>query len=333
MPSMQDRPRSLLGPKSHAGLGLFASLPVSSSPEDLPTTPLPVTNSQLDQRDTAILPAQLTPVPSVLTRQLSSSGITRQLSNPGVTRQLSSSGIVDDDAEGTAARGPVLIKSEMKKRVAVPVSSRSHKRRRLLVSMSGVLILALITAFALLSVSPLGRNVGLNFNVPVGASGQVFSGNNSSLNLVAQATATAVYNQQNDGYGGGVAQLNGDGSGSLGWPFGQCTYWANLRYHELTGYWVSWIGDADQWVVGARAAGWNVSTSPHVPSIVVLMPYTQGAYGVGHVAVVESINDSVTPEIVHTSNMNWYADGGSWGHVSYADFTVGTGGVYFIWHK
>lgn len=342
MPSMQDRPRSLFGPKSHAGLGLFAPLSKTSATEELPTTPLPATNSPLEQKDTAILPAQLTPVPPMLTRQLSNPGITRQLSNPGVTRQLSSSGItrqlsssgiIGDEAEGTAARGPVLIKREMNKRVSAPLTPRSHRKRRLLVTMSGVLILTLFTAFALMAASPLGHNVGLNFNLSVGANSQVFSSNSSNLSLVAQATATAVYNQQNDGYGGGAAQLNGDGSGSLNWPFGQCTYWANYRYHQLTGFWVSWIGDADQWAIGAKAAGWNVSTSPHVPSIIVLMPYIQGAYGVGHVAVVESVNDSVTPEIVHTSNMNWYANGGSWGHVSYADFTVGTGGVYFIWHK
>jgi len=340
---MQDRPRSLFGPKSHAGLGLFAPLSKTSATEELPTTPLPATVSPLEQKDTAILPAQLTPVPPMLTRQLSNAGITRQLSNPGVTRQLSSagitrqlssSGIVGDEAEGTAARGPVLIKREMNKRVSAPLTPRSRKKRRLLVTMSGVLILTLFTAFALVAASPLGHNVGLNFTLPAGANGQVFSGDSSNLSLVAQATATAAYNQQNDGYGGGGAQLNGDGSGSLGWPYGQCTYWANYRYHQLTGFWVSWTGNADQWVVGAQAAGWNVSASPHVPSIMVMLGNSgQGENSYyGHVAVVESVNDSVTPEIVHTSNMNWYADGGGWGHESFYDFHVGYD-IYFIWHK
>jgi len=67
--------------------------------------------------------------------------------------------------------------------------------------------------------------------------------------------------------------------GSLPWPVGQSTYWANLRYHQLTSNWVTWKDNANQWVASARAAGWNVSTSPHVPSIIVLMPYVQGAGG------------------------------------------------------
>ena len=81
-------------------------------------------------------------------------------------------------------------------------------------------------------------------------------------------------------------------------------------------------------MAGARAAGWNVSQSPHVPSIIVLMPYVQGAYGYGHVAVVESASGNT----VHTSNMNWWNGGGGWDRISNADFTVGSG-VYFIWHS
>jgi len=92
---------------------------------------------------------------------------------------------------------------------------------------------------------------------------------------------------------------------------------------------VQWKGNADQWVMGARAAGWNVSTSPHVPSIIVLMPSVQGASAFGHVAVAESVVNSST---VHTSNMNWVQNGGGWNKVSYANFTVGPG-VYFIWHR
>ena len=156
--------------------------------------------------------------------------------------------------------------------------------------------------------------------------------NNTSPSLVAQATATAIYHRQTDGYdpysNGG--QVVGNGAGSLNWPLGQCTFWANLHYHALTGYWISWSGNADQWVAGARAGGWNVSTYPHVPSIIVLMPYVQGAGGYGHVAVVESIVAGATPTTVHTSNMNWWGNGG-WDIVSNVNFTAGSG-VYFIWH-
>lgn len=345
MPSIEERPRSLFGPKSRVGLGLFSLPPILSASEDLPTTPLPTTplpatNSQLDLRDTAILPAPLSPPPPVpalpprsprITRQLSNPGMTGQLSNPGT--MLSQSGLAADGEESAESRRPVVIKGEMKKRLAPPLSSRSRKKRRLLVSVSGVLMLVVVTAFALLSASPLGRGIGLNFSAP-STGANLVAGNGRSLSLVSQATATAVSHQQTDGYdpySNGTVTIS-DGSGSLNWPVGQCTYWANYRYHELTGYWVSWTGNAAQWVEGARAAGWTVSTTPHIPSILVLMPYVQGAWGYGHVAVVENIMDQTSPVQVRTSNMNWWVNGGGWDIESTADFTVGPG-VYFVWHS
>src|SRR5258708_16043175 len=110
-----------------------------------------------------------------------------------------------------------------------------------------------------------------------------------------------------------------NGNTALGWAGGECTYWANSYYHQLTGYWISWNGNADQWVAGAQKAGWNTSSSPHVPSVIVLMPGTQGASrAYGHVAVVES----VTGNTVHTSNMNWYANGGGLHRAPHAAFTT-----------
>lgn len=110
---------------------------------------------------------------------------------------------------------------------------------------------------------------------------------------------------------------------SLSWPLGQCTYWANLRYHELTGSWVPWMGNADAWVTGARRFGWNVSSLPRAPSILVLMPGVQGASSIGHVAVVESI---LSPTTFSTSNMNW----NGWDIVRNVTFHTGPG-VWFVW--
>ena len=335
MSPTQGSSRSLSGSNSQ---GPISAPPAFSFHEDLPTTPLPATNSQFDQKETAILPAQLTPMPPTLTRQLSNPGVTRQLSNPGTIRSLSGvgtmrsqAGLSADGTEEGAPRAPVVIKGEMKKHRTPQLSARSHMKRRLLVSGSGVLIFLLVSVFALLIASPLGQNIGLKFSVP-STGGSLISENSSNLDLVVQATATAASYQHNDGYdpysNGGVTIS--DGSGSLNWPVGQCTFWANYRYHELTGHWVSWTGNADQWVAGARAAGWNVSSQPHVPSIIVLMPYVQGAYGYGHVAIVESEDDNASPIVVHTSNMNWFNGGGGWDRESNYDFTVGPG-VYFVW--
>jgi len=222
----------------------------------------------------------------------------------------------------TASRPPLVIRGGNKEagRLVRPPQGRRH-----VISIAALILLVVITGGTLFAFSPLGHEVG--FTPSTLGSNLVAGNNNPDLNLIAQATAVAVHHQQTDGYdpnaGGGGPIVTG---GPHPWPVGVCTYWANSRHHALTGNWVTWTGNAYQWAQGARAAGWNVSSSPHVPSIMVLMPGVQGASGYGHVAVVES----ATGNTVHTSNMNWYTNGGGFNRVSYADFTAGPG-VYFIW--
>ncbi|WP_373323937.1 CHAP domain-containing protein [Dictyobacter formicarum] len=113
---------------------------------------------------------------------------------------------------------------------------------------------------------------------------------------------------------------------------GQCTYWANIHYHGLTGWWVEWLGNADAWVGGAASAGWITSSEPNPngPSIIVLQPYTEGAGAYGHVGVVESGVSAASANAngVSVSSMNW---NGGWDQVSYWTFHPGAG-VSFIWH-
>jgi len=110
---------------------------------------------------------------------------------------------------------------------------------------------------------------------------------------------------------------------------GQCTYWANDRYHQLTGVWIPWFGNAYEWYQQAINYGWYTSTSPNPngPSIIVLGPYVQdnlSAYG--HVGVVERINGDGT---VTTSNMHWPTVG----VVSYVTFRYPVSGTHFIWAR
>lgn len=225
-------------------------------------------------------------------------------------------------------RVPMVIKGEMRR--AQVLSPDKSKRYRLLVHLGGLALLLVIMGAALFSASPLSRDLGWNMRTPGFEGSLVKNPANLPNSVVAQATATAVYHHQNDGYDPyyNDGQIHTNGLNSLTWPTGECTYWANYEYHLLTGYWVSWSGNADQWVAGAGGAGWNVSQSPHVPAIIVLMPYTQRASSYGHVAVVTKILNSTT---VQTSNMNWYADGGGFDRVSTVNFTTGPG-IYFIWH-
>ncbi len=111
--------------------------------------------------------------------------------------------------------------------------------------------------------------------------------------------------------------------------FGQCTYYASMRYHQLSGQWVPWSGKAYQWAYGARQFGWVVSSKPRTPSIIVLQPGVQGAGWLGQVAIVESINPDGS---VLTSGWNWYGTyGGGWARLSVVTFRPGSG-VSFVWH-
>lgn len=147
----------------------------------------------------------------------------------------------------------------------------------------------------------------------------------------AAPTAAPAYKPAASAPSGIVSAGNTSASdaGSLSrFTYGQCTYWANMRYHALTGHWPSWLGNAYQWSYGAAAAGWVVSNTPnpHGPSIIVLQPYSQGAGAYGHVAVVEA---GAGPGSVSASNWNW---AGHWASTTWVTFTSPAAGTKFIWY-
>ncbi|KAJ9049577.1 hypothetical protein DSO57_1023047 [Entomophthora muscae] len=89
------------------------------------------------------------------------------------------------------------------------------------------------------------------------------------------------------------------------YPFkGQCSEWADGRYYQLTGQHVDFLNgifDAKLWPEKAQATGWQVSSTPSVPSMIILQPQQVLIGETGHVAIVESINgDSIC-----TSNWNF----------------------------
>lgn len=110
------------------------------------------------------------------------------------------------------------------------------------------------------------------------------------------------------------------------YPYGQCTWWANERYHELHGVYVPWARNSDAWLWTTRAQqfGWHVSNTPAVGDILDLQPNVQGASNLGHVAVVEQVLSN--NEII-ASSMNWGADPF---RVTDFQFTPGAG-VTFIY--
>lgn len=230
----------------------------------------------------------------------------------------------------TALRQPVVIRGSGKKSTG---TIRPPKGRRWVVQLAVTGLVALILFGSLMAVLPTGSEGRGGLNPFQSVLNLVRSGNNTSSIAQQAATATAV---TQDGYdpGGGrtYAGLPTPPPGSAAgdnFTYGQCTYWADLRYHQLTGYWVPWGGNANQWAYGAaQSSGWIVSSTPHVPSIIVLQAGVQGASPYGHVGVVEKINSDGT---VYTSSWNWYANGGGWGRLSYWNFKPGPG-VSFVWY-
>ena len=114
-----------------------------------------------------------------------------------------------------------------------------------------------------------------------------------------------------------VAPARGQGNP---YPYGQCTWWADWRYFQLHGSYVPWTTNANayQWVARAYDFNWHVSGQPSPGAIVVLQPWVEGAYGLGHVAVVENVlgNGHVV-----ASNMNW----GGYSGVTNVQFAPGPG--------
>lgn len=120
----------------------------------------------------------------------------------------------------------------------------------------------------------------------------------------------------------GRAAVRGTGNP---FPYGQCTWWANQRYYQLHGIYVPWTTNSNawQWTARAHEFHWRVSSSPSVGAIVDLQPWVQGAYMLGHVAVVEKVLNNGN---VIASNMNWAP---YYWQVTNVQFTPGPG-VTFI---
>lgn len=119
---------------------------------------------------------------------------------------------------------------------------------------------------------------------------------------------------------GGSAHQPVKGTGNY-FPPGQCTWWANQRYHQLHGVYVPWLSQSDAWQWTARAHQfyWRVSSKPSPGAIIDLQPWVQGAYGFGHVAVVEKI---LPNGHVIASNLNW---GAHPDQITNVEFTPGAG--------
>jgi surface antigen len=254
----------------------------------------------------------------------------------GPAAEAEEAALIEEPATPVPTRRPVLVIHAPGRRQRAGLSDRPPsgppgRRRRWPVQLATLGMVVLMILITSMTVLPEGLGGALpGFNPLRSVMHLIQSEHDNTYQLAQQAATVTAVTQ--DGYDKGPLHYAGlppqSGSGDLNrFAYGQCTYWANMRYHQLTGYWVPWLGDAYQWVAGAEQYGWIVSARPHVPSIIVLQPGVQGASSYGHVAVVERMNPDGS---VYTSNYNWYANGG-WNTLSYVTFYPGRG-VSFVWH-
>jgi surface antigen len=300
------------------------------------TTPPP---SPILQRPDYTIPPPVTPplfVPVTPTTPLASPEtlprVTRHLPelNPLVTRPLTNdqTGALPVLLSGTTStRQPVVIPATMKKPATTKLEPPEPPRKRHWRQIVVPVVIVVIILATLLSVVPVDKAGNHLFN-PFQPISNLIPSTGGYLNSLPPQDATATVTHQ-DGYDPSTGVVLAPGSPLNRFAYGQCTYYAAMQYHLLTGYWVSWLGNAYQWAYAAGASGWIVSSQPHVPSIIVLGPGVQNAGGYGHVAIVTAINPDGS---VTTSGWNWYGPGGNgWGRLSIVTFRPGPG-VSFIWH-
>jgi surface antigen len=312
---------------------------LDSSAQSEEVTPVPVQSSLLDSSAQS---EEATPVPQLsFTNDLISSTSVEDVETaavPAVSTALIARDIPDEQfalpaqTDAKPLRVPTRIPSTGKKSSGMILAPRVTGKR----PVTHAIVLAL-TFFIILGV--------LAAVLPLQSDGQALGGHslidslmrwsqakngNTALINSQRATATAV---MQDGYdaGGGVTYpgIPGAPSGSPNlnrFFYGQCTYFANMEYGRLTGFYVPWLGNANQWVYGARAYGWNVSTIPTVPSIIALDPYVDGAGAYGHVGVVTAVNGN---QVTYGS---WNYAGAPFATTTYVTITAPASGVWFLTH-
>ena len=82
------------------------------------------------------------------------------------------------------------------------------------------------------------------------------------------------------------------GDSGNAYPWGQCTWWAYVRRHQLGLPVGSYFGNGQAWAASAARLGYTVNTTPMVGAIIVFQPGQAGADpAYGHVAIVEQTHE------------------------------------------
>jgi surface antigen len=101
---------------------------------------------------------------------------------------------------------------------------------------------------------------------------------------------------------------------------GQCTWGAYEKFHEATGLWPVFEGNAADWNDTAPTHGWGVVLDAVPNSVVVFEPGIAGADATfGHVAWVTGVQDTPSGRIVTFIEMNGVAGPGQYNERTVVD--------------
>lgn len=152
----------------------------------------------------------------------------------------------------------------------------------------------------------------------------IYAGQSLCIPGSSDGSSSSSDNQGSASAGSSQAPSSSQGYYPNYYPWGQCTWWAAQQRLDEN---LEGLGNAWSWAYNASSNGLSTGTTPAVGATVVFQPGVQGASSLGHVAHVVAVNGNGSFQV---SEMNYYANGGGFGIVSYRTAYVGWG-VSFIY--
>lgn len=144
------------------------------------------------------------------------------------------------------------------------------------------------------------------------SSGNTSSSSTSSNTSSASDNSSSASSSSNSGSSYNAPAPSSASSWGTNWySWGDCTWYAFERRKQLGKPVGNGWGNASNWAGQARSAGYSVNNSPSVGAIIQAHAWTNNAWGMGHVGVVERINPDGS---ILISEMNFGTGVGVKGH-------------------
>ncbi|MFD2830327.1 LysM peptidoglycan-binding domain-containing protein [Corticicoccus populi] len=158
-----------------------------------------------------------------------------------------------------------------------------------------------ITYRELMSLNNRGNNIVIHPGDTLTVSGNASSNSNdTSSNDTSEASETTSSSSSSSASSNNSSSSSSNASqapsptqssyGTNYYAWGDCTWYAFERRKELGKPVSNSWGNASSWASKAQSAGHSVSSTPSVGAIIQADAWTNNAYGLGHVGVVERVN-------------------------------------------